>query len=291
MLTLRIEKQLQGPQGSFPLSIQELVPTGSFLALYGPSGSGKTTLLRIIAGLTRPEAGTIRWQQQVWFDKNRRLHRPPQERALSFAFQSPTLFPNMTVAQNLQFALPPGGNRDLLSALIEVCDLGKLLTHRPQLLSGGQAQRVALARAILREAPLLLLDEPFNALNEELKRRIQGFLLSIHREKGWTTLLVTHRLADVFRLADKVWVMDQGQIQQKGVPEEVFTEKNPPNNPRIIGEILHVNAFVTPATLTVLVGDQLLHIEVSTTEITHWAEGDRVSINWSAQGGPKLQRA
>jgi sulfate/thiosulfate transport system ATP-binding protein len=203
------------------------VAEGEFLALLGPSGSGKTTLLRILAGLEKPDAGTVR------FDDEDFLAQSARERRVGMVFQHYALFRHMTVAQNVAFGLRvrPRKQRpsrtainarvaDLLR-LVQLEDLGKRF---PAQLSGGQRQRVALARALAIEPRLLLLDEPFGALDAKVRRELRRWLRHIHDETGVTTVFVTHDQEEALDLADRVAILRDGELVQVGEPQAVYDD-------------------------------------------------------------------
>jgi sulfate/thiosulfate transport system ATP-binding protein len=195
-----------------------------FVALLGPSGSGKTTLLRILAGLEVPERGTVSFgKREVTNDK-------PASRGIGFVFQQYALFGHMTVADNIAFGLNvmPRGTRpakgaiasrvDQLLQLVQLPGLGK---RYPSQLSGGQRQRVALARALARNPRILLLDEPFGALDAKVRRELRDALRQIHDELGLTSIFVTHDQEEAFALADRVALLNEGQIEQFASPAEI----------------------------------------------------------------------
>jgi sulfate/thiosulfate transport system ATP-binding protein len=195
-----------------------------FVALLGPSGSGKTTLLRILAGLEVAESG------KVWFGKRDVTGDKPASRGIGFVFQHYALFGHMTVAQNIAFGLdvmrgaarPP--KRDIAQRVDQLLDLVQLpgLGKRyPSQLSGGQRQRVALARALAREPRILLLDEPFGALDAKVRRELRGALREIHDELGLTSIFVTHDQEEAFALADRVALLNHGSIEQFDTPDRV----------------------------------------------------------------------
>ncbi|MFT3998482.1 MAG: sulfate ABC transporter ATP-binding protein [Asticcacaulis sp.] len=198
---------------------------GEFLALLGPSGSGKTTLLRLLAGLDQPDQGRIE------FDGLDYLALSARERRIGMVFQSYALFRHMTVAQNISFGLDvlPGKSRPSkaeinatvtrLLKLIQLEDLGKRF---PSQLSGGQRQRVALARALAINPRILLLDEPFGALDALVRKDLRRWLRRIHDETGVTTIFVTHDQEEALDLADRVVVLKDGQIEQIGKPLELY---------------------------------------------------------------------
>lgn len=222
LLEVHIRHTLHTAEGILPMEVDFALPGNSILALTGPSGTGKTTLLRQIAGLAIPESGRITFGKNPWLDTASRLHVPAQQRHIGFVFQDYALFPNMTVMQNLEFALSKTHNKELISHLLETAGLTQLTTRKPHQLSGGQQQRVALARALVREPELLLMDEPFAALDPDMQLQLQDLLLKLHRERPFTIILVTHDVGEIFRLTDQVAVMGNGRLIRIGSPAEVY---------------------------------------------------------------------
>ena len=199
-------------EGATELNVQIELELGGLTALVGPSGSGKTTLLRLLAGLETPRSGRITVDGAVWYDKEEGINLPPQQRAIGFVFQDTALFPNMTVRENIAYAAP-GGQPGLVEELIEGTGLEPFLDRKPGRLSGGQRQRVALARALVRRPRLLLLDEPFAALDTHSSHQLQQVLVKLHQQWQTTTLLVSHHDADVQALADRVIRLVEGHVQ------------------------------------------------------------------------------
>jgi len=215
------------------------IKPGELVALLGPSGSGKTTLLRILAGLDQPSHG------RVTFDGEDALGLSVQERNVGLVFQSYALFRHMTVLGNVGFGLKvrPRGQRptdaEIRKRALELIDLVQLkgLERRyPAQLSGGQRQRVAFARALAIEPRLLLLDEPFGALDAQVRKELRRWLIEIHKETGHTTVFVTHDQEEALELADRVVVMRDGQIEQVGTPDQIYDEPNSPFMFSFIGE-------------------------------------------------------
>lgn len=213
------------------------------VALLGPSGSGKTTLLRIIAGLEWPDAGDLVVAGQDW------MQLGAKDRRIGFVFQSYALFPHMTVRDNLAFGLTvrPKGTRpsaaqirakvdDLLS-LLQIDTLGDRF---PAQLSGGQRQRVALGRALAIEPRVLLLDEPFGALDAAIRRDLRRWLREVHERTGSTTIFVTHDQEEAFELADRVVVMDQGRIAQIGTADQIHDHPATPFVARFMGAVIEL---------------------------------------------------
>ncbi|NDL65433.1 sulfate/thiosulfate ABC transporter ATP-binding protein CysA [Acerihabitans arboris] len=203
------------------------IPTGEMVALLGPSGSGKTTLLRIIAGLEHHNSGHLRFNGQ---DVSQRHAR---DRHVGFVFQHYALFRHMTVADNIAFGLTvlprrarPGGGaiKQKVAQLLEMVQLGHLANRYPSQLSGGQKQRVALARALAVEPEILLLDEPFGALDAQVRKELRRWLRQLHEELKFTSVFVTHDQEEAMEVADRVVVMSQGNIEQVGTPQDVWRE-------------------------------------------------------------------
>jgi molybdate transport system ATP-binding protein len=195
---------------------------GLLLAIYGPSGAGKTTLLRILAGLTTADSGFIEVEGETWLDTSRGINLPTRRRSIGFVFQDFALFPNLTVRQQLEFALPDPKNKAIVAELLSLMELEELHHLRPANLSGGQQQRVALARAIARRPGLLLLDEPLAALDDEMRNKLQDYILMAHRHYQLTTLLVSHHLPEVIRLANEAIILENGKITAQGDPAMLF---------------------------------------------------------------------
>lgn len=208
-----------------PLDVAFAVAPGELTALVGPSGSGKTTTLRAIAGLYRPAHGRVACHGSVWFDAAVGLFVPARQRRVGLVFQSYALFPHLTAIENIMEALgdmPAEQRREEARALLERMHLHDMDNRRPAQMSGGQQQRVAVARALARRPDVLLLDEPFSAVDRVTRRRLRRELAEIRRDLPMPVILVTHDLDDVTRLADRVCVMDCGAILQRGTMEEVM---------------------------------------------------------------------
>jgi molybdate transport system ATP-binding protein len=186
--------------------------------LFGPSGSGKTTLLRMLAGLERPDAGSIVFRERPWFDSARAIHLPPQQRRAGFLFQDYALFPHLTVAENIAYA----ASRDTARKLLDTLGLAELAASKPRAISGGQQQRVALARALAAEPALLLLDEPLSALDAPTRSRTRYELRRMLLAGGVPSIVVTHDRMEAVALGDWMAVMVDGRIRQTGPVQEVF---------------------------------------------------------------------
>jgi ABC-type sulfate/molybdate transport systems ATPase subunit len=186
-------------------------------ALAGPSGAGKSTVLRAVAGLTRPDRGSIASGAATWFDASRRIDVPPERRPVGMVFQDYALFPHLTVAANVAF-----GARNGIGDVLERFGIGALASERPGRLSGGERQRVALARALARNPSVLLLDEPLAALDAQTRPRVRGELRAHLRATGLPTIIVTHDFTDAAALADRIGVLVDGKVVQVGSAAELI---------------------------------------------------------------------
>lgn len=223
------------------------VPSGELVALLGPSGCGKTTLLRIIAGLETPDSG------QVLFDGVDTTHRDVRERQVGFVFQHYALFRHMTVFENVAFGLRvrPKDTRPSeteikkrVHDLLKLVQLDWLADRYPPQLSGGQRQRIALARALAVEPKVLLLDEPFGALDAKVRKDLRRWLRRLHDELHITSVFVTHDQEEALEVADTIVVMNHGQVEQVGSPQAVYDH---PASPFVYEFLGNVNAFETPS--------------------------------------------
>lgn len=220
MIDIMIQKPLFGSHGEIVLDIDLHLKQKDFIALTGKSGSGKTTFLRILAGLEEAH-GSIMIDDEVWLSGKRSLK--VQEREIGFVFQEYALFPNMSVEDNLLYVRD---DKKLATHLLELVELEPLRKKLPAQLSGGQKQRVSLARAMMGRPKLLLLDEPFSALDRTMRLKLQEELLTLHKEFGTTTIMVSHDKAEIYRLADRVLILDQGKIISDTVVKEALLEES-----------------------------------------------------------------
>lgn len=246
-------------------------PTGELVALLGPSGCGKTTLLRIIAGLEQADSG------QVLLDGEDASSTHVRERQVGFVFQHYALFKHMTVFDNVAFGMrmKPRGQRpseakirDKVHELLKLVQLDWLADRFPSQLSGGQRQRIALARALAVEPRVLLLDEPFGALDAKVRKELRRWLRKLHDELHITSIFVTHDQEEALEVADRVVLMDHGKVEQIGTPEEVYRH---PATPFVYGFLGSVNFFHGRVDgESVRVGDDTLQHEVN--DFAHGAE-------------------
>jgi len=219
------------------------IPTGDFVALLGPSGSGKTTLLRLIAGLEHPNSGQILFNEVDYTNKN------VKERKVGFVFQHYALFKHMTIFENIAFGLKVRPRKFRPSKqeikkkvyeLLELVQLKKVANRYPSQLSGGQRQRIALARALAVDPEVLLLDEPFGALDAKVRQELRLWLRELHQKMNITTIFVTHDQEEALEMADTIVVMNQGKVEQVGTPQQVYEH---PENAFVYSFLGRVNEF------------------------------------------------
>jgi sulfate transport system ATP-binding protein len=230
------------------------IASGEFLTLLGPSGSGKTTLLRILGGLEFPDGG------RVLFDGDDVTDRAAGAREVGFVFQNYALFRHMTAAKNVAFGLEVRPRRSRpdaatiqarVEALLARVGLSGLGARYPAQLSGGQRQRVALARALAIEPRILLLDEPFGALDARVRKELRRWLRTLHAELGLTSILVTHDQEEAFELADRVAVIDGGKLVQIGTPQQVYDAPASPFVHEFLGEANRFGAHVAAGQMSI----------------------------------------
>ena len=229
----------KGKEPSFTVDVN-FEAGNELVVLFGQSGSGKTTTLRCIAGLEKPNGGKIKVNEKVYFDCHKRIDLPPQQRGLGYVFQNYALFPHMDVKKNITYGLNGWKEEEKdkkLKEMIQLLHIEGLEDNYPAQLSGGQKQRVALARALAPKPDILLLDEPFSALDIIVRMKLREKIKQIQKDLNIPVLFITHNHVEAFTLADKVVVYHEGRVQQVGTPEEVFY--NPKN--RHVAELVGVN--------------------------------------------------
>lgn len=219
----------------FGMRIELTVRDGEFFSLVGPSGCGKTTLLRLIAGLDRPDQG------RILLDGNDITGLPPAKRRIGLVFQDYALFPHLTVYGNIEYGLkvaglPPADRKERVRELLSLFALENLAAREIHQLSGGERQRVALARALAPRPLLLLLDEPFSALDYNLRRRLRGELRELQKRLGFTVIFVTHQQEEALSLSERLGVMESGRIIQVGTSYEVYENPVSPFVARFLGD-------------------------------------------------------
>lgn len=280
-LDVQVQKKLSGTQGNFELDVAFQSGASDSVALYGPSGAGKTSVLRMLAGLTAPDHGRIVFDDEVWFDSLLGINLPTHARSIGMVFQNYALFPHLNVQDNVAFAVDKSANA-WVEQLLEMSDLQNLRFQSIQQLSGGQKQRVALARALARKPKLLLLDEPLSALDQHVRMQMQDHLLMMHREFGLTMILVSHEVAEVFKLAQKVVQLDAGSIVRCGSPQQVFLQQTTQGKLHLQAQVLAIRAEEIVYILSLLVGQEIIEIIASHEDVKRLKVGDRIAISTKA---------
>lgn len=241
-----LQVRVEYVRGAFHARFDGLLPARGITALLGPSGGGKSTILRMIAGLERPGAGRIAYGDTLWYDGAQRVHIPPQQRRVGMLFQDYGLFAHLTVADNVGYGLPRRVRAARVARWLERLHLAPYAQRYPQQLSGGQRQRVALARALAPQPQVLLLDEPFSALDVTLRHRLRQELLDNVANLDCPVLLVTHDLDDARYLANQVGVLVDGKLLRWGATDDVLAEPGS----RAVAEVLGWRNFLPVHTLS-----------------------------------------
>lgn len=264
------------------------IKTGSLVALLGPSGSGKSTLLRMIAGLETPDAG------EIWLVGENATRRSVQDRNIGFVFQHYALFKHLTVRKNIAFAMELHKHnknrvRQRVEELLELVQLKGFGDRYPSQLSGGQRQRVALARALAVQPRILLLDEPFGALDAKVRKDLRAWLRNLHSEVHVTTVFVTHDQEEAMELADEIVVINQGRVEQVGSPADIYDNPATPFVMSFIGpvNVLRSDSGIISRKDTVSPNDQIflrpqdVHIEINASDDSIPVVVDRiVRVGW-----------
>ena len=277
------------------------IPSGSLTALLGPSGSGKSTLLRVIAGLERPDGGTVE------IDGRDATSLPPQRRGVGFVFQHYAAFKHMTVRENVAFGLkvarrPRAEIKARVTELLELVQLPGLADRYPAQLSGGQRQRMALARSLAVQPSVLLLDEPFGALDARVRQELRAWLRHLHDEVHVTTVFVTHDQEEAMEVADRIVVMNHGRVEQVGGPRDLYEH---PANAFVMGFVGQVTRlgefFIRPhdvevrrepnGTTSEAMVERLVHLgfEVRADLVLH--DGQRLQAQLSREDAEELELA
>lgn len=276
MISININKKLHGSNGDMNLDVNLTINEGDFIALAGQSGSGKTTLLRVLAGLEEA-GGTLKIGNEIWQDQS--FFLPPQKRGIGFVFQDYALFPNMSVEENLLFV---NRDKDLAKHLLEVTELDSLKHRMPNTLSGGQQQRVSLCRALMNRPKLLLMDEPLSALDPVMRTKLQNEILTLHKEFGTTTIMVSHDPSETYRLANRVIVLNQGKIINDGTPKEILLKTSGSQKFSFEGELLDIVKVDVIYIAIVAIGQQLVEVVVSETQAKILSIGSSVTVSTKA---------
>ena len=276
MIKINIQKQLHGSNGLMNLDVNLEIKQGEFLALAGLSGSGKTTLLRILAGLEEA-SGIIKINDSIWLDEKFSLS--PQKREIGFVFQDYALFPNYTVLENLLYV-----NKDieLANHLLKITELSELKNRLPQTLSGGQKQRISLCRALMNRPKILLMDEPLSALDPSMRTKLQNEILTLHKEFNTTTIMVTHDPSEIYRLSNRMVVLNNGQIIKDTTPKEALLKTNGSAKFSFEGELLDIIKVDVIYVAIITIGQQLVEVVIGNEEAKNLKIGDIINVSTKA---------
>ncbi len=276
MINIDINKKLHGANGDMDLEVKLDINEGDFVALAGQSGSGKTTLLRVLAGLESAK-GKISIGDEIWLDDKKFL--APQKREIGFVFQDYALFPNMSVEENLLYV---NKDKELARELLEITELSELKNRVPSTLSGGQKQRVSLCRAMMNRPKLLLMDEPLSALDPSMRTKLQNEILALHKKFGTTTIMVSHDPSEIYRLSNRVVVLNLGKIVKDGSAKEVLLKTSGTQKFSFEGELLDIVKVDVINVAIVSIGQQLVEVVLTSEEAKSLNIGQSVVVSTKA---------
>ncbi|KQI27459.1 GTPase [Campylobacter coli CVM 41963] len=263
MIKIDIKLPINTAKGKKQLELNTCLKANEITAIFGESGAGKTTLLKIIAGLIKPEFGRIEVGDELWLDTQKNINLAIQKRKIGFVFQDYALFPNMSIKENISYAAT---SKQKVEELLSLMNLENLAKIYPKNLSGGQAQRVALARALAREPQILLLDEPLSALDFKMRSFLQDELVKILQHFKITTLLVSHDLAEIYKLSHRILELSDGKIIKDARTNEFFTSSNLSAKLRLSATLLEMKKSDILVIFTLLLNQDIVKITLSEEE-------------------------
>ncbi|EPR1407998.1 sulfate/molybdate ABC transporter ATP-binding protein [Campylobacter jejuni] len=263
MIKIDIKLPINTAKGKKQLELNTCLKANEITAIFGESGVGKTILLKIIAGLIKPEFGRIEVGDELWLDTQKNINLAIQKRKIGFVFQDYALFPNMSVKENISYAAT---SKQKVEELLSLMNLENLAKIYPKNLSGGQAQRVALARALAREPQILLLDEPLSALDFKMRSFLQDELVKILQHFKITTLLVSHDLAEIYKLSHRILELSDGKIIKDARTNEFFTSSNLSAKLRLSATLLEIKKSDILMIFTLLLNQDIVKITLSEEE-------------------------
>ena len=276
MIKIDIFKKLHGSNGQMNLDVNFNIEQGDFIALAGLSGSGKTTLLRILAGLEEAK-GEIKIGEDIWQDK--KIFLPPQKREIGFVFQDYALFPNMSVMDNLLYV---NKDKNLANHLLKITELEELKNRLPNSLSGGQADHQPEDNKQVPTPDLLLMDEPLSALDPKMRMKLQQEILALHKEFNTTTIMVSHDPSEMYRLSNRVIILDQGKVIDDGKAKNVLLKTSGSQKFSFEGELLDIVKVDVIYIAIVSIGQQLVEVVVSSSEAQELKIGQSVRVSTKA---------
>ncbi len=276
MLSININKTLHGSSGEMDLDINIKIKEHDFVALTGESGSGKTTLLRTLAGLDDAK-GKILLGNDVWLDS--KINLAVQKRQIGFVFQDYALFENMNVEENLLFI---NKDKDLASKLLNITELSALKKRAVTTLSGGQKQRISLCRALMNRPKLLLMDEPLSALDPKMREKLQNEILILHKEFKTTTIMVSHDPSEIYKLSNRVIVLNKGKVINDGSPKDVLLKTTGSAKFSFEGKLLEIIKADVIYIAVISIGQQIVEVAVSQEEMKNLTIGNTVNLSTKA---------
>ncbi len=283
MIEIDIKKELYSFDNKMNLEVKLDMKEKEFLCISGKSGSGKTTLLRVLAGLEKAK-GYIKVGDKLWLDSKNSL--APQKRGIGFVFQDYALFDNMSVEENLLFIK---NDKHLSRELLEICEIYELKDRYPSTLSGGQKQRVALCRAMMNRPKLLLMDEPLSALDPVMRVKLQNEILLLHKRFETTTIFVSHDPSEIYRLSNRVIVLEEGKIKADGTPKDILLKTSGSQKLSFEGELLDIVKVDTVYAAIISIGQQIVEVVLSPNEAKELKVGEKVTLSTKAFS-PVLKR-
>lgn len=278
MIEANLNKKLNGSDGLIDLDVSIKANKCDFIVITGKSGVGKTSIIKMLAGLLKPDSGYIKINNDIWFDSSNNINLKPNKRKLGYVFQEYALFPNMTVRENLEFAADKYTDKKYIDELLEIVNLNDLSNRNTQTLSGGQKQRVALARALVIKPDILLLDEPLSALDLEMRLKLQKEILKIHKIFKLTTIMITHDIGEIFRLSNKVYIIEKGKIIKSGTPENIYIDNKISGKFKFIAEIIDIKKSDIVNILTLVSENNIVKVIATDEEIKNLELGEKVIL-------------
>jgi len=264
---------------TFLLDVAINIHQGEFVAFYGVSGSGKTTLLRTIAGFNKEFNANISYCDAVWQDDQQNIFLPIQQRKIGFVFQDTALFPHLSVEENIAFAC---NDKALVQELMRKADLLAYARQKSVSLSGGQKQRVALCRALASQPQLLLLDEPFSALDDKSRFIMHDLLQYFHEKLELSIIMVSHNIPEIFKLCSRIFYLDNGVCTKVGSPEFVFSQQKMSGKFHLTGEVYNIEQAGVIYVVSVITGNNLVKVVADEDEIKNLTIGTKVLLSSKA---------
>ena len=281
MLKASLYKHIETADGKIELSVELTLKQGEITSIYGDSGVGKTMILRMLAGLDSPDRGTIQHNDKFWFDGQAKSNVPLEKRKVAFVFQDYGLFPNMSIEGNLKFATPKG-DESLVYTYMDAFGLTSLKDRKPMQLSGGQKQRTAIARSLICKPEVLLLDEPFTALDKQKSAVVRKQIKQYTKEHNCVTILVTHDLAATLKMSSYIYEIKNGKVAREGTFEEVFLGGSQNEWGGFHGVIADKKHQEGREWVLVLVNEQILEISLNGEDLEI---GDEVYLQLDRESG------